>query len=291
MIFEDHVLIKHLFHGLTDYRQYIKKYFLHDVVGVNLKTYGNVEAKQIKPPYYSVNPNIKEAFTPELDDLCRLHHLIISRKVTTILEFGIGQSTLIFNNALNINKKNCQNFVSKNLRRSNPFQCHSVDNHRIWIKKVKSNNNLVNVNYHHTDLKMGTFNDRACTYYKKIPNICPDFIYIDGPDQFSVKSFIRGITTNHPDRLPMSGDVLALEHFLLPGTLIVIDGRTANARFLKTNLQRDWMYCYDSNADQHYFELNEDPLGIYNRKQIDFCIGDKYYTRLKKIDYRKKSKK
>ena len=33
----------------------------------------------------------------------------------------------------------------------------------------------------------------------------------------------------------MAADILAIEHFLVSGTLIVVDGRTANARFLKAN--------------------------------------------------------
>jgi hypothetical protein len=57
---------------------------------------------------------------------------------------------------------------------------------------------------------MGTFNKRVCTFYKNAPNICPDFIYLDGPDQFSAKGFISGVKTNHQDRLPMAGDLLAI---------------------------------------------------------------------------------
>ena len=34
-----------------------------------------------------VDPNLKEAFEPELDDLVRLHYLVTSRNVTTILEY------------------------------------------------------------------------------------------------------------------------------------------------------------------------------------------------------------
>ena len=78
----------------------------------------------------------------------------------------------------------------------------------------------------------------------------------------------------------MAADLLAIEHFLAPGTLVVVDGRTANARFLKTNLQRDWIYLYSEKFDQHYFELAEQPLGIYNRKQIDFCLGEEFYKRI-----------
>ena len=80
---------------------------------------------------------------------------------------------------------------------------------------------------------MNMFNNRVCTYYDPIPNICPDLIYLDGPDQFSPEKDIRGISTRHQDRMPMSGDILTFEHFLQPGTLIIVDGRTANARFLK----------------------------------------------------------
>ena len=282
MIFENKILVNHLFKGLTNYKEYIKKNSLNQLLNINLKSYGNVKVKKTKDLYYSVNPNIKEAFPPELDDLTRLHYLIISRKVTTILEFGIGKSTLIFNDAITKNKKKYKHLVNINLRRGNSFECHTVDNYLVWIKKVKSNNNLTNTKLHYSQVEMGTFNDRACTFYKKLPNVCPDFIYLDGPSQFLVKGSIRGISTNHQDRLPMSGDILMLEHFFLPGTLIVVDGRTANARFLKTNLQRDWIYYHDKDADQHYFELSEGPLGIYNKKQIDFCLGNRFYIRLKK---------
>ena len=81
----------------------------------------------------------------------------------------------------------------------------------------------------------------------------------------------------------MAADILSIEHFLLPGTLIVVDGRSANARFLKSNLQRKWSYSYCENFDQHFFELLEEPLGIYNKKQIDFCLGEDFYKRLKNI--------
>ena len=279
MITEHQGLSNYLFDGLN-YEKYIKDNALHDLVGVDLTAYGAVTAKQIKDPYHSVNPNLSEAFAPELDDLCRLHFLIVSRKATTILEFGLGKSTIIFNDALSRNRDNYEHFVKKNLRRSNHFECHSVDNYEKWIDEVRSKNNLKCVRYHYSDLAMGTFNDRICTYYSKMPNICPDFIYLDGPDQFSPKGEIRGITTNHPDRLPMAADILAIEHFLLPETLLVTDGRTANARFLKANLQRDWIYCHDEASDQHYFELSETPLGFYNRRQIDFCLGESFYNRL-----------
>jgi len=286
MIIDNRNLLDDLFDGFSDYEKYIKDNALHELVGIDLKSYGDVKAKQLKDPYHRVNQNIDEAYAPELDDLVRLHYLITSRKVTTILEFGVGKSTIIFNDALIRNQQKYEHEIVNDLRRGNPFECHSVDNYEKWIEEVRSKYNLPCVTYHKTEVEMGTFNDRVCTFYSKIPNICPDFIYLDGPDQFSVKGEVRGITTNHPDRLPMTGDVLLLEHFFLPGTLLVSDGRTANARFVKANLQRDWNYCYDEEVDQHYFELSENPLGIYNRRQINFCLGEGYYRRLKAKEIR-----
>ena len=73
--------------------------------------------------------------------------------------------------------------------------------------------------------------------------------------------------------MPMSCDILKIEHFLKPGTIIVVDGRAANSRFIKKNLQRNWKYFYNSINDQHIFFLNEKPLGQLNKKQLNFYFG------------------
>lgn len=83
----------------------------------------------------------------------------------------------------------------------------------------------------------------------------------------------------------MSCDILKIEHFLLPGTLIVVDGRTANARFLKANLQREWRHEHDEEGDVHYFEMIEEPLGKWNRRQIEFCLGADWRSRPLRPDY------
>jgi hypothetical protein len=47
-----------------------------------------------------------ESYKPELNDLYRLYQFVLLNKRTTILEFGSGFSSLIFNCALEENKKN-----------------------------------------------------------------------------------------------------------------------------------------------------------------------------------------
>jgi hypothetical protein len=237
-----------------------------------------------KSIYESVDPRVVAPKSPEWDDLVRLHKIVRSRKVTTVLEFGCGYSTVIFADAIQKNQQEFGDFVSSNLRRSNPFEVHSVDDMAKYIKITKSRlpKNLKScVKFTKSEVLMTTFGGRICTEYSNLPNICPDFIYLDAPSQDSAKGEISGISTRHPDRLPMSCDLLKIEHFLLPGTIILVDGRTANARFLRTNFQRNWLYQHDVLNDAHIFELVEAPLGRYNKAQIEFCLGKNWFELVK----------
>lgn len=259
-----------------DYKKWCLDNKINQLFGIDLNAYGKITNKVERGIYEAPNPKNDIPYSPELDDLTRLHFLVRSRRVTTILEFGVGKSTLVFADAIKKNKDEFGEFVKANLRRANPFEIHSVDNVKKWVetcKKSFSRDLIQFTNFHVSPVEMTTFNGRACTMYRKLPNICPDFIYLDGPDQWPVLGNIRGITTQSADRLPMSADILLMEPFLLPGTLIVVDGRTANARFLKNNLQRDWDYTHHTNEDIHTFDLVEKPLGKLNALQISFCLN------------------
>ena len=65
-------------------------------------------------------------------------------------------------------------------------------------------------------------------------------------------------------------DILKLEYFFTPGTIIVCDGRAANAKIFKDNFQRRWKYVRDQKNDQHIFYLQDLVLGKYNQLQIKF---------------------
>ena len=220
--------------------------------------------------------NVKSAYEPELDDLYLLHNYIIKYKRMTVLEFGTGWSTLVMANAVkyNINKyfKNI-----KNLRLNNAGQIHTIDNEKKWNKvtKAKTKQYSKHVKIHYSEAKMDIFNGRICTSFKSLPKINPDFIYLDDPDQFNINGNQNGINLNHNDLMPMSCDILKIENFLKPGTIIVVDGRAANSRFLKVNFQRGWKYGYNKINDQHVFYLNEKPLGKLNQKQLNFYFKKK----------------
>jgi hypothetical protein len=102
------------------YGAYLEKNPFHRELGIDLKGYikekGGLNKKIVKDKFESVDINNKVPIPAELDDLIRLHYLVTSRKVTTILEFGVGKSTKVFDHALSINKNKYQQYVTNNLR-------------------------------------------------------------------------------------------------------------------------------------------------------------------------------
>jgi hypothetical protein len=118
---------------------------------------------------------------------------------------------------------------------------------------------------------MTTVDSKACHVFEKIPQFTADFVYIDGPDPRQVKGEVNGFTVAKDSAgveingLPVSADVLLIEHFFWPGTTILIDGRGCNAQFLRHNFVRNWNYRYVEKLDQHIFELREKPWGLYSK--------------------------
>ena len=60
----------------------------------------------------------------------------------------------------------------------------------------------------------------------------------------------------------MSCDILKIEFYLIPGTILLVDGRKANVEFLIKNF-KNWKYKY-LKIDQHLFFLDEKPWGKKN---------------------------
>lgn len=232
------------------------------------------------PEGYTVDPSFSLPYPPILDELAFLHQLAVSRRVFTILEFGCGYSTEVFATALKNNHNAYLQKGSPELRKENKFEIHSLEESEKYKNVLKSrvNPELVSyMNIHRQNVIMSTFQGRFCTQFSELPNICPDLIYLDGPSQNAPKNTINGISTHGKDRVPMAADILFFEHFLHPGCLIVADGRDANVRFLKSNLQRNWAYTYEQSLDKHCLELVEAPLGPHNKKVIDYCLGSDWY--------------
>ena len=222
----------------------------------------------------SVSGKLDIPFPPETADLCRLHKLIRTKKPFTILEFGLGYSTIIMADALNKNQKEWNALYKKpEIRNRFMFQLFSVDASNNWIETTRGmfpEHLLSRVHFLYSDVEIGTFNGQLCHYYKNIPDIIPDFIYLDGPSAKDVNGKINGLSFSCEERTVMSGDLLLMESTFLPGTFIIVDGRTNNARFLERNLTRNYEVMWDRESDITTFELVEERLGKYNLLGSDF---------------------
>ena len=211
---------------------------------------------------------------PDLKDLYFLYQFIILNRRTTVLEFGCGYSSLIMHLALKENNKRYGE--KKPFERCNsPYELFSIDNQKKYIniakkRVLKYSKKISKVNFFYSKARMTIINNNFAVEYSRLPRVNPDFIYLDGPSQWRVNGNKNNFTTAHPDMMPMSCDIIKFENFLTPGTIIVSDGRTANSIFLKNNFKRKWKFIHNKNNDQCYFYLNEEPLGIHNKKQLEF---------------------
>lgn len=224
--------------------------------------------------YDSVSGLAKRPIPVDKVDLSRIHRLIRQRKSFTVLEFGVGFSSVVIADALKKNREDWNALAeTPKIRNRFQFQCFSVDSSEEWL--AQSRDRLPEelrefVHFQYSRVEIGTFNGRLCHYYKNLPDIIPDFIYVDGPHPQHVEGTINGMSFQCLERTVMSGDLLLMEPILLPGTFILVDGRTNNARFLQHHFYRNFEVSWDKAGDVTTFELMEERLGKYNLLGSDF---------------------
>lgn len=248
---------------ISDAKRYLKKVGLEIVIKNSLEN-----NKKNTDQRFS-----KKVYQPEINDLYRLYKFIVENKRTRILEYGTGWSSLVMYKALMFNKNNSPKIPYPRIK--NPFSLTVVDDNKKYLSISKKRidkffSKKTNISFNYSECRMTTYNGKIASHYTKHPNINPDFIYLDGPDQFKIKGKVNNITVADYEMMPMACDILKFENFLTPGTIILTDGRAANAIFLERNFQRNWIYRFDEKNDQSIFYLNEKPLGPLNKEQLKF---------------------
>ena len=203
------------------------------------------------------------ALLPDVNDLVRLHRLVRDRPCVTVLEFGIGCSTIALAHALQQTEQEHGELLRQRLGRNTQlFQLFSVDANERWIEHTRQRlpaGLAERVHLVHSGVSATTFGGRLCHTYDRLPDVVPDLIYLDGPDPADVQGTIGGLGFSAPERTVMSADILVMEPTLLPGTVIVVDGRENNVRFLTRNLQRPISITVEGDAS--IIELTEPRLG------------------------------
>lgn len=214
---------------------------------------------------------------PHIHDLARLHYLKRKRRAFTTLDFGVGYSTIAIAWAHHQNREDFRRVKTESpLRNSRLFEHHVVDADSNWIeysRRFFPEHLKGYVTYHQSEVVVGTHLGQLCHYYDTLPNIIPDFIYLDGPARKDVKGKYRGLDFSMPERTVMAGDLLLMEPCFLPGTFIIVDGRTNNARILERNFRRSYTCTWDRDGDCTTFELDEERLGPHNILGSDLFEG------------------
>lgn len=250
--------------------QDVQRYWKTEGLDQLVSTYKNPERAD---PYYTTAGKSTVPFEPEVEDLVRIHQLIRERKSFTVLEFGVGFSTIIIADALAKNEREFRALPSPpKIRNRFLFELFSVDADEYWISKCTTRiptHLAARVHLSYGPVHTGTFNGHLCHFYDKIPNVIPDFIYLDGPAPKDVQGSVNGLDFSVDERTVMSGDLLLMESTFLPGTFILVDGRINNVRFLQRNFQREYKFVYDPDGDISTFELTEPRLGKYNILGLD----------------------
>ena len=215
----------------------------------------------------------KPALEPQHADLKRLYECIVGTRSLTVLEFGCGYSTLVIQEALNENRRWFENLQEKPVvRNSNMFKGFSVDTDVEWVDECSSKLTGDTIKIFCSKCNAVQINGQTCHVYASVPDVVPDFIYLDGPDPQQVHGWsMNGLSWGCLERTPMAADILLMEPTLIPGTTILIDGRTNNARFLENNLRRDWRFRTFEEQDQTVFYLAEPRLGKVNVVGRDIC--------------------
>jgi len=224
----------------------------------------------------SVDPENLMPLRPQLADLAILHFLVVRREHATAVEFGSGYSTGVLALAMEFNSALLESWVLQNRRIAEPFVLTSVDESEHWLSL--SGNRVARslqkrVRPFHSPVEMCEFNGRHATKYSNFHDPVADFVLIDGPSQFAPPESATGFTTGKKHLMPMASDVLAAEHFFEPGSMIFVDGRTSNARFLAANFQRNWKHKHFEEGCFHLFELQEEPLGPLNSLRLSHITG------------------
>lgn len=251
-------------------QNYFELFNLDNLLGIELAK-GNSSNKAKT----NVDKNYVTPYGVEIPDLCRLHWICSSRKCMQVLEFGSGYSTLVFASALSSLKEVHNDWAKEHTRLDEPFKIFSIEESEEFaeITKARLKKYESEVEVLVRKVSLCELNGKFCTFFDSLPNIMPDLIYLDGPSQYASDEIISGFSINSKCRMPMAADLLRIEYFLEPGAIIVVDGRTANATFLKNNFQRNWKHYHDFHGDFHIFELQDPFLGKLNLDKFNYCTN------------------
>lgn len=181
----------------------------------------------------------KEAHKPNWIDLWSLYKMIRRRKPKNVLEFGSGCSTIIISQALADNAAegapgHLYSLDTKPEPGETDWGQVTLDSMPEYLKSFCTLNVVPVV--------LGDYEGIPAWRYQGVPEIAPDFVYLDGPGL---------VHTKHK----RAADVLDIESHFRPGFRLLVDGRHENCQFLKDKLKKDYKIKYHPIFHRTTFDL------------------------------------
>jgi hypothetical protein len=181
---------------------------------------------------------------PHLVDLANLHRLIRTRRPSVVLEFGVGFSTIAIAHAISRNVAEGRRPDRAHAEAVDQPRIWSIDANEEWLENARSRipahlRGYVELRY--SAVRAAEFDGQLCSLFDHIPDVVPDFVYLDAPDPKDIQGAVRGLTFSPETggyRHAAAADVLLLESTLQVGAFVLLDSRYVNAHFLARNLRR-----------------------------------------------------
>jgi hypothetical protein len=156
-----------------------------------------------------------------------IYRLITTLKPRAVVEFGVGFSTLV---------------IALALSRIGQGRCYTVDCDPRWLDNTRVKLAAVNlqscVTLHHSTARAHLIDGQLCALYDVLPNVSPDFIYVDGPAPADIAGDAHGLKFILDDgsrRQPVTADPLLFE--TSSRFAMLVDGREENVAFLRRSLK------------------------------------------------------
>ena len=211
-------------------------------------------------------------FPPQIEDLYRLYRLVRDAYVISAIEYGAGWSTLALSVGIWENKMNFGSAYVGN-RNSHPFELHSVDASDFFLDKAifrvtERYRSVVKAKPAKPILHIGS--SQCAVLWSPAQRVDYDLIYIDGPEPEQVIRKPNDFPVATLNDLPIMGDLVLYEDYILPKTLVIFDGRTSNFRSYIHRFRRNWKWYSSERDDFSLMYLDERPIGAINRRHLEF---------------------
>lgn len=202
-------------------------------------------------------------FKAEYYDLYNLYRQMRTRKPRRPLEFGSGFSTVVLATAL------LHNIRDGHYAGTRPPKLITIEANAEWMANTKAKmpaELLEVIEFHHSPCRAHLVEGEVASLFDTLPDIHPDFVYLDGPSPRDVQGDVHGLSFQN--RSIVAADMLLYEGTMQGEAVIIVDSRQVNVEFLRRHLKRKWRFHLDPLHKIVTFQLLDGSFRLARRNGV-----------------------